>query len=109
MKLAYHNKSAWPDEIKITSERLLPLAQYLVGRWFAQCEYAKKNGDEEDVWDACSTFWWGINSLFHLATCMEEAVYFNIASTNERSKAAVYIEECTGHNPLKEKGMFGFD
>jgi hypothetical protein len=110
------------DETTIVSEAVEPTAAYLVGRWYAKCEKARKRTEEltakeesgENLtWDEfseaerflkeCRNFWWGVRALNRVSIACEEAVHFALACGNVMGDVARYIEEHLGIDPLTDK------
>lgn len=110
------------DETTIVSEAVEPTAAYLVGRWYAKCEKARKRSEElkakedggeyltpheflesERFWRECRNFWWGVRALNRVSIACEEAVHFALACGNVMRDVARYIEEHLGINPLTDK------
>lgn len=91
----------------IRSEAIEPVATYLIARWWAKCEEAKKSEKGGDLENALVTFWHGVRALNRVAIACTEAKHFSIAISNEMRRVALYIEECIGINPIaKEHPLF---
>ena len=114
--------------IEIQSEALEPTAQYLLSRWFHNCQItlsvkkeieAKCNSDKREMtfeehldserfWSECSNMWFGLAALTKLSIACKGAHHFAIALQNEKSKVADYIKEHLGFDPILDKKGFGF-
>jgi len=110
------------DETTIVSEAVEPTAAYLVGRWYAKCEKARKREAElkkkreageilnwresleaDAFYSECQNFWWGVRALNRVSIACKEAVHFSIACGNVMRDVANYIEKYLGIDPFKEK------
>lgn len=109
------------DETTIVSEAIEPTAAYLVGRWFAKCEKARKRRDElqkkresgqhltwqesleaDSFYSECRNFWWGIKALNRVSIACQEAIHFSLACGNVMMDVSKYIEEHLGIDPMRE-------
>lgn len=98
--------------------RIEPTAAYLIGKWLAKCEKARKRKDELNKKEGdltfdehleatrfhkeCRNFWWGIRALNRISIACEEATHFSIAIGNHMRHVADYIEKYLGVDPMKE-------
>jgi hypothetical protein len=109
--------------IEFQSEMIEPTAAYLLGRWFHNCEVARKlkekiekrcedenrepnfreHLDSEAFYDQCSHMWWGLQQLNSLSIVTRGAVHFNLAISNEMRRVSRYIEEHLGFDPILDK------
>jgi hypothetical protein len=106
----------------IVSEAIEPTAGYLIGRWWAKCEKARKRRDElnakreagnhltweealevERFWKECRNFWWGVRALNRVSIACEEAIHFSLAMGSVMRDTADYIERYLGVDPMNDK------
>lgn len=85
----------------IVSEALEPFAEYLIGRWFAKCEEAKKSGDGYALEDAWQNFWFGLHGLQSVSVACPEAVHFAMFMSNVIVRVAGMIEKELSVRPME--------
>ena len=94
------------DKPYFTSEELEPFAGMIIGKFFARCEWEIEHGDEWSLARECDNFWYAMNAINKISIATNSgdkgAVHFSIASMNEKSKVAKYIEMKTGRKVLEE-------
>lgn len=87
----------------IRSEELEPVAQYLIGRWFAKVEKAKLSTGpyrDHEVEHAWANFWHGLHGLQSVSVACEEAVHFGLVMSNTIVKVAGLIKNELGIEPM---------
>lgn len=89
----------------IHSGRLEPVAEYLIGRWFAKVEQAKLSTGpyrDQEVEDAWGNFWFGLHGLQRVSVACPEAVHFALALSNMIVKVAPMIKAELGIDPMRD-------
>ncbi len=90
---------------------------HIIGRLGMAVEEAKKTEDDNKIFRACCTLWYGVNALDKvIIACRglsgvynpeEHCIHLSYAMMNEVRKTANYIESVTGVNPIDKPEYFG--
>ena len=87
----------------IVSEMVFPAFSHILDEQYRLCEQAKDGGNKDDLYSACQRLWLTLDAMSKLTSCFKEGgVATNIATSNERRRAAEYIEGAVGVNPISD-------
>lgn len=89
------------SDIKMRSEEIEPGLAYIMGRWWAQAENAKKKfgSKSHEHMDTLERMWLGMSAMQKLLVCCPEAIHASVAFGNHYTQVYGWMRTELGESP----------
>lgn len=99
------NDKEIPEDLKIISEELEPTFQRVIGKFFAQCEFFRKQHSTACVSfvDQCESWWYTMEGMNRMTIGISTAIHASLFISNNLQIVDKYIEKHLGFSPILKR------